>query len=374
MDGLERLTDAGRRLVAEFAPNTPPATIAVHEARLRRQRRLALGGLAAAILGAVLTIGFVVSRPDHEAPPQLSIAPPPTKATQPPGSTHREARTPPIPWSPTRGTPNARYEFAQTLPAPAGNWPDCAVPSLRFELRTNSIAQALNADLVIKNVSNSTCALRGRPGVVLLNQSLQVRGRSAREITGAEVVLVPTSWAYASLGTLFQSTCAETGTVRVDIATGTTDLVVGPFPPSRCPKQHRVESLAVQAFADLPESVGYRADYQLSSVKLRLVVTERAHPGATLHYVVVMSNKDPNGMALAPPYCPLFAQSLSGVSPGVYELNCGFAGGTQIPAGGSVAFAMQFVVPQGVPAGTHQLEWRLVEPDGPSVSTSLSVQ
>ena len=89
--------------------------------------------------------------------------------------------------------------------------------------------------------------------------------------------------------------------------------------------------------------------------------------GATLDYVVTLTNTGPDAVSLDP--CPAYHEEFFKHMES-YQLNC--APGT-IPAGGSVRFAMRIGVVSFTPPGPTRLTWALIEPAGDSAAASTTV-
>jgi hypothetical protein len=88
--------------------------------------------------------------------------------------------------------------------------------------------------------------------------------------------------------------------------------------------------------------------------------------GSLYTYTVTLTNPTAGVIALAP--CPSYTEGMSDGAAHqdnrtTWLLNCQVK--QQIPAGGSLTFAMQLTVPVSFPAGAAKVYWALQGPDGP---------
>ncbi|HEX8612782.1 MAG TPA: DUF4232 domain-containing protein [Telluria sp.] len=108
---------------------------------------------------------------------------------------------------------------------------------------------------------------------------------------------------------------------------------------------------------------------QLSGV---VTAPDHVNRGATVHYMVTLTNPTAASVALSP--CPAYTQSFYAdgkIVSNTMRLNCA-ASGAQIAANSSVSFEMQLPLHADLPAGAAKLSWVLDQ--GPSVGTLLNLR
>jgi hypothetical protein len=108
--------------------------------------------------------------------------------------------------------------------------------------------------------------------------------------------------------------------------------------------------------------------YPVAGLKAALELPATAHPGATLAYIVELSNPTANRVRLDP--CPGYVEAVSTATPVKerHALNCAPVG--TIEAYQTIRFAMRLAIPEGTAAGVATIHWSL---DSPGVAGSGTV-
>lgn len=91
--------------------------------------------------------------------------------------------------------------------------------------------------------------------------------------------------------------------------------------------------------------------------------------GTTLDYVAAVTNPAGTGMLLTP--CPGYQQGLGQAGKAILALNC--RAQRRIPAHQTVRFAMRLHVPAGTPTGSDAVYWQIATVAGPSAHRSLHI-
>jgi hypothetical protein len=145
---------------------------------------------------------------------------------------------------------------------------------------------------------------------------------------------------------------------------GRQDRLSGVTLTSSCPLQLGPWGRPVATPETEPSSPAY------VDLRAQLDAPATATRGQPLRYVVVLTNPTTAAIALDP--CPAYTEQLWKVLAS-FSLNCA---GIEIPADGSVRFAMQLTLPAEpalVPSGPATLSWNLGGPGGSSVAATAAV-
>ncbi|HEY5985574.1 MAG TPA: DUF4232 domain-containing protein [Streptosporangiaceae bacterium] len=107
----------------------------------------------------------------------------------------------------------------------------------------------------------------------------------------------------------------------------------------------------------------------VTGARASLELPSGAAAGATLDYVVDLANPTGTDMVLSP--CPGYYQGLGSARKGILSLNC--RAQPRIPAHQTVRFAMQLHVPADAPTGPDNVYWQIATPVGASARGSLRI-
>jgi hypothetical protein len=355
------MTGVEERLAELLRATAPPSEGVAFDdverhVRHRRAVRLSAAGVAAVVvIGGTTAALLATSGSGH--PEQL-------------GTGQRVNLAGTVPWI---STPPSPYQ-APPAPtrAPATNARPCAATDVAVTIVDGDGAGGHSIKYaVFRNVSSSTCVLKGyprvvatepgHPGVTATDGSFFPSGHPANMRPGG----------VTQLGVETDITCMDRvsggpagptyhhlaitlpggGTIRVDDPSGL-DVGCG---------VHLTRFFVRPA--DLPQPHDPLSDLQVS-----LEAPPSVAAGSTLVYVVDMTN--PTDHAISLDRCPGYVEVAFG-SPikEVYELNC--APVRAIAAHRVVRFAMRLPIPADTPAGSLRLEWSLAAPF--SVTTEAPV-
>lgn len=268
----------------------------------------------------------------------------------------------PIPWVDVSGTP-------LTAAAPVHAQRACTAADLQIAAGRNGAFQGWVAqELLLTNSGAGACALAGPPSGAAL---LDAGGQRAFTATGSaahRLDLAPGQTARMVVGTPGACTGAGHPVVasglQLALPTGETAAVSGVWVNVECgsPRTILFSADAAPAAATVPAS-GLRATLKAPSSAVR---------GATLTYVVVLSN--PTASSIAFGSCPSYTEWLAGPGSAAVKrtlrLNCGAA--PSLAPGQSVAFEMRLEVPSTM-TGLTKLSWNLEVPGGAAVGTAIGV-
>lgn len=241
--------------------------------------------------------------------------------------------------------------------------------------------------VVLTNISRAACGVGGYPrligvkaagATVALNAS---HGTYFGDLTPA--VLPPGGQAKLYLGTYTACSALnqpDQAAVQANSAANTYTGVVIELPADLGSVQANdiqfdtacglsVSQLGVELPPPTPTS---GATGGLASLTARASLPTQVRAGTTLNYVVVLSNTGSTAISFGrcPSYTEVFNDNADVVTSS-YRLNCGPVGA--IPAGSSVAFAMELAVPAGAVASGAKIGWELNEPSGPFAGGAIQV-
>jgi len=325
--------------------------------------RLRTAGQAAAVgLVAVLAAAGCGSK---GAPP-LAEAGPPSPSISP--VSERGA----VPWVDLPG----RAINPSPLPArrPPANAPPCIAAQVRVTADGgNGATGILFAYFAFRNVSKTTCILRGYPAVVASEPG-------KHGVTAAHSSLLSQDERSANMGPGGVTTLGiETDrdcparyanpdkypalvyhTVTITIPGGGHVVIQHPF-DVLC-------GLFTGKFAVAQPPPRYTRS-PVSAVRVALELPSGVVAGTTLDYVAALTNPAGTGMALRP--CPGYLQGLGKPETAILSLNC--RAQPRIPAHQTVRFAMRLRVPASTPTGPDTVYWQIAGVDGGAARGSLHV-
>lgn len=229
-------------------------------------------------------------------------------------------------------------------------------------------------ELRITNRSTESCYLLGAPSVELHHPDdfvEQVSPAAApADVAQQRIDLAPDDDAYILLGT--PGSCEASIRPERKVATrmkvfpqGGGNLTLdGVYLDTLCGPAKVLQMEAVQDEPKQAAKVAANLAAAGKSLGLReltgaLTAPESVARGETLRYTVTLANPTNAAIKLAP--CPSYTQSLyteGRAQNSTYMLNCAGAAG-QIPAGASVSFAMEAVVPADMTGSGMKLSWSL---------------
>jgi hypothetical protein len=248
--------------------------------------------------------------------------------------------------------------------------PPCRPSQLRVgQGRTAAATGNLLEELVFTNVSARACLLRGRPTVTGEAPSGERRALGPRHDDTFFAVLVPADLApgghvFLDFGTSdCGCRCEQPNPVRYR------KLVFSLPQGGRVSGDH--VSIVVDCFLDmsafgLPERVSQpqAAPGTPGTLRASVRLPATARLGATLRYVVILSNPTPVSVVLTP--CPGYTEYLGNEGGGAehaFALNC--AARDEVPPQGDVAYEMKLEAPTELLSGPAKLAWHLNTPTGP---------
>jgi hypothetical protein len=280
-----------------------------------------------------------------------------------------------VPWL-DRPLPLYRTPDARLIRYPTSA-PPCRAAQLRVEHRRTAVGLGNRLEeIVFTNVASKACLLRGYPTI------------SARTPSGARRALRPTRG-----GTYFgQMTAADIAPGRhgfLDLATSRacdnglrravryTDLRFS-LPQGGTATAPRV---SISVFCGLSMSeLGLPRRYAetraapgtAGTLHARLQVPARVRAGATLRFVVILSNPSKAEVALR--RCPGYTEGVAVallISRRSYAVNCATV--HAIRPHGSVRYAMRLPVPRRAKPGFAKVFWSLNTPTGPFTGAAVQV-
>ncbi|HEY3034953.1 MAG TPA: DUF4232 domain-containing protein [Streptosporangiaceae bacterium] len=107
----------------------------------------------------------------------------------------------------------------------------------------------------------------------------------------------------------------------------------------------------------------------VTGARVSLELPSGVAAGATLDYVIDLANPTGTDMVFSP--CPGYQQGLGSAGKAILSLNC--RARHRIPAHQTVRFAMQLHVPADTPTGPDNVYWQVATPVGASVRGSLHI-
>jgi hypothetical protein len=288
-------------------------------------------------------------------------------------------------WWDRRESFNARAQDGYTLPTPLKTARKCRLGDLELVPNSGPAMGTVYAGVAFHNISPTACALRGVPGVQLLDRRGTVWQSNASADSGfaiTTVVLVPNSWA-TSGGWAVGASCGGSGvtsTLRLSLPGGTltrdVPLALGSPGPSHCddsgeprPHPHR---LGVKPIESIPFPHDGGDWILLTMFTPSLQVPASVRPGSVLHYTLTLVGDAPNGGGVDNQLCPLYDQHLSGIAGGgSYELRCDET--IIVPPGAAVVYELQLKVPADAKLGLTTLRFQFLEPALPPVTAPVTV-
>lgn len=347
------MTRVEQRL-AELLSSAAPASqgVSFEEVAGRVRRRRALRWSVAASTATVAVVVVAVSLAGSGGPSSRLTTAPSVDLT---GT---------IPWI---GTPAPDYQAptASPTPAPATDARPCSAADVTASFADgNGAGGHLEHYVRFRNVSRSTCVLKGYPQVTATEPGQP-------DVTGTDGSFFPTGGAAnmppgqdTLLGVETDTYCSANpgggpgrpryhhldialpggGTVSLDQASGGFDVTCG---------LHLTRFFVPQPTQPDPHD-------PLSDLQVSLELPPAVRAGATLTYVADLTN--PTDQAISLERCPGYLEATAGPPPvkEVYALNC--APVSAIAPHATVRFEMRLHVPAQAPTGTFTFHWSLVAP------------
>lgn len=278
-----------------------------------------------------------------------------------------------VPWV------NQPGQFFEPSPLPVRYRPANAPPCTAAQVRvspdgSNGATGFLLWYFTFRNVSGTTCVLRGYPHVVASEPGMPdvsathnspfIRMFAEDERPGN---MRPGGVTMLSLVTSDNCMAGATGrtliyhTVTITIPGGGQAVVSGAF-GMQC-------GLSTGRFA-VRQPAQHDTRSPVSGARVTLDLPRGAVAGTTLHYVAALTNPTGTGMVLSP--CPGYQQGIGPAGKAVLlSLNC--RAQRRIPAHQTVRFAMRLHVPTGTPTGPADVHWMIAAPGGAFAHRSLHV-
>ncbi len=288
-------------------------------------------------------------------------------------------------WGSLAGAPAVAWAALSPAPSPGsvtGPVPVCDPSGLEGTLFTEGAGGSAAGVLQLRNMTTSTCMVRGVPAVHLLSPAgkpldVPVIGAPDGPVPGAgrrRVILLPGRVASATFEwTNWCGRHLDHALARVGVPGEGGTLVARPSPDDflvpTCEAPGRPSGAYVGGL--YPGPVGTLA-FPLSAVKPVVQAPGTVVAGTDLRYRVVLTNVTDLPVPLAP--CPTYRATLvtaSGLVVRRYRLSCASVGSIRPHA--SVTFAMVLHVPRTAPPGQARLAWT-VEGSGSSGQAEVVVQ
>jgi hypothetical protein len=279
-----------------------------------------------------------------------------------------------VPWVDQPG------QLFEPSPLPVHYRPENAPPCTAAQVqaspgRPNGAAGYLVWSITFRNVSTTTCVLRGYPSAVAsepgqpdvtgTHKDRWFGGFATHErsgnmrpggITGLLLVTTdncPAGQAHPNSQRIYHAvTVGIPGGGQV-ILNGAFDVTCGLFTGPFAVHQ------PAQRYTHSP----------LSGARVTLDLPSGAVAGTTMDYVAALTNPTGADMVLSP--CPGYLQRIGPAKAAVLSLNC--RAQPRIPAHQTVRFAMRLRVPAGTPTGPAELYWETGTPGGPFASGPVHV-
>jgi hypothetical protein len=350
------MNDIGQELNRALKDQPPahadPGLLEAAHSRIRRRRRIRAIGAAVAALGLVAVAAAVLlgtwggSANHAMKPARLAGA---------------------VPWT-NRIAPAYTPSQASAATAPAAKYPPCTAAALTGRLGAFGLgAGSYSRYLVLTNAGGSACTLSGGPsgttGVRADGTRVRLAGASG-ERRDSNLIgpanLLPGQSAQVSLTTTYgcsaQSSCSRSGYTAVIVGVGGSGAVRVDFP--RGQPFTVVNGIAVSTFG-VPVESQAQISSPLDVLTVSIAMPATLTAGTTASYTVTLHNPTSRPVSLSP--CPSYEEFMVGLgnSPASglrrYYLNCGAV--SQIPASGSVAFAIR--IPAPTTAGQAKFGWAL---------------
>ncbi|HEX6498003.1 MAG TPA: DUF4232 domain-containing protein [Micromonosporaceae bacterium] len=326
-------------------PPWPDATVRVRAGIRRRRRRTATVAASVVAVAAIVSTAPVLLRGGGTAPPGGQPGATPTLSA--------------VPWL------DEPVDPAAPTSTPSGARAESARPCTAADLSRTAKGEPANAAgghvqnvVRLTNVSSSTCSLVGFVDLIATDVGT---GTRATLRTG-----YGSTFFDGGPGKRYPATIAPGEDARIDIVTGN-GCYGGLGEPHRyrdvalvvAGRQYPVPGLTLQTWCPLQVGAWYTLvdeptaapSPRFATLSVDVVAPASVARGATLDYVVTLVNSGPVAVPLDP--CPVYQQELWR-NTGTYRLNCSPG---EIPAGGSVRFAMRLAVASGTPLGPTPLRW-----------------
>lgn len=300
------------------------------------------------------------------------VAPPLARARPPSQSIRPVSERGAVPWVDLPGRAFKPSPLpARPLPA---NAPPCTAAQVRVTADGGNGATGHSfAYFAFRNVSKTTCVLRGYPAVV------------ASEPGKPDVTAAHSDWSgpdqrsanmrpggITTLSIETDRDCparyANPGTYPTLVYHTTTITIPG---GGHVIIQHPFDVLCglfTGKFAVAQPPPRYTPS-PVSAVRIALELPSGVVAGTTLDYVAALTNPAGTGMALRP--CPGYQQGLGKPGKAILSLNC--RAQPRIPAHQTVRFAMRLRVPASTPTGPGTVYWQIAGVDGGAARGSLRI-
>lgn len=256
------------------------------------------------------------------------------------------------------------------------NAPPCTAAQVKVSpARPNGATGYLVWSFAFRNVSATTCVLRGYPSAVASEpgesdvtathkgrwfEGFAKHERSGNMRPGGVTGLMLVTTDNCPAGQAHPNAQRTYHAVTVGIPGGGQVVLNGAFDVT-C-------GLFAGQFAVRQPAQRYTRS-PLSGARVTLDLPSGAVAGTTMDYVAALTNPTGTDMVLSP--CPGYQQRIGPAKNAVLSLNC--RAQPRIPAHQTVRFAMRLRVPAGTPTGPAELSWGTGALDGPLASESLHV-
>ncbi len=271
-----------------------------------------------------------------------------------------------IPWLPVSGTP-----LHPSQPTPASSV--CTLADLRNDgVYAGTYQGNGEYNLHLTNTGSASCYFPGAPQMEVTLASGDHMAVSPGEFAAQRVDLQPNQTVQIMFGspgycsTFNPQAPLLAQSVQVTFSTGESMTVNGLQLDVQCGAPTVLLFVAVASTMPVSSS-------PLDALQATVTAPSTAAHGSTFTYTVTLTNSTAGAIALSP--CPSYTEGFSngnGVEDqATWLLNCQVE--QQIPAGASLTFAIQYVVPSSFPAGVAKLSWALQVPGGPAAGTTVMV-
>ena len=286
-------------------------------------------------------------------------------------------RSGPVPWADSPATPAmilAQSTKPLPTPKPMTNAPPCRSRDLQLaRVWRNGLAGTLIVGVTLRNVGPSACLERGRPSVVALSPdgpevratalALRPWGEVANTSARAEVavaILIPEACAADPGGAdqglpIYQSyVMTLPGGGRIAFASPGVALPCG---------------IEVTPFYTALPAPRYPPDY-LARLRPRLVVPASVKAGATLNFIVDLTNPTSRPVPLNP--CPIYLEFARPDIKLPFVLNCHSV--RAIPAHATVTYRMEMPIPVTMSSGPLRVLWNFAVAGTTPVHATVNVE